>query len=118
MPYAPSRKTVYETPWKCYGSTEITCPHCDHEHTESYTFHEEEHHGFDMTCEECDKSFWVVIEYSVEYYSWAYADENKKDTNAEQPDSARQEKDSETKVSEDLGQPVTEGRSSGSISPA
>jgi len=119
MPYAPPRKTVDETPWKCYGSIEITCPHCGHEHTESYTFHEGEGSGFDMECEECAKSFWVEIDYSIDYTSWAYAEDKKEDnSNPEQPDSARQEKESETDVSQNFGQPDSEGRSPDSVQEA
>src|SRR5471030_2752518 len=91
MPYAPSRKIVNQTPYKCYGSSEITCPYCGREHTESYTFHEDEGAGFDMECEECSKSFWVDIEYSIDYTSWAYEENDK--------------------VSQNLGQSDTEGNS-------
>ena len=117
MPYASSRKTVNETPGECYGSAEITCPYCGHEHTESYSWHEGEGSGFDMECEECAKSFWVDIEYSIEYYSWAYADEKENNSNAEQPDSAQQRIE-ETEDGKNIGQPDSEGRSADSVPPA
>ena len=72
-----------------------------------------------MTCEECDKSFWVEIEYSIDYTSWAYAEDKEKDnSNSEQPDSARQEKGTEAEVSQNFGQPDSEGRSADSVPPA
>lgn len=71
-----------------------------------------------MDCEECAKSFWVDIEYSIDYTSWAYADEKEKDdSNAEQPDSAQQRTE-ENEDGKNIGQSDSEGRSADSVPPA
>ena len=72
MPYKSLKETVDETPSECYGSDEIVCPHCGHKHEESWAWHEEDGSSFDMDCEECLKGFWVDIEYSVSYTTWAH----------------------------------------------
>jgi transposase-like protein len=73
MPYAPPRPTQDET--LVWGEDEIVCPFCDHKHSESWTWHEGEGSGFEMECEECDKKFWVELEYSVSYTCWKYKEE-------------------------------------------
>lgn len=75
MPYQPPKKTVDETPGECYGTEEVVCPHCKHEHNESWAFHEGEGSGFDVQCEKCEQTFWVEIEYSTSYTAWAYVAE-------------------------------------------
>lgn len=54
----------------CLGTDEIVCPHCGHEHGDSWEYFT---HGNgnerEADCVECEKRFLVSAEYSVTYFS-------------------------------------------------
>ena len=54
-----------------FATQEVVCPHCGHEHQDSFEFHRNSTLSFNVQaeCDKCEKIFYFDVEFQPYYYS-------------------------------------------------
>lgn len=61
----------------CKGTSEVVCPYCGYETSDSYEHFRGQECCADIECDECGKKFEAAAQYSVEYSTSKDCDANK-----------------------------------------
>jgi transcription elongation factor Elf1 len=58
----------------CAGTPEVVCPHCGHEHSDSYEWvRDAARPSYSVECESCERPFRFTVDYEISYSSYVPA---------------------------------------------